>query len=77
MTILRSSALSINVLLIFEMHELNGSLFLIATSFSSTLVFAVVLTFIIPFTTIYASLQSHKSDLIIEVLNHTFLLTEH
>ena len=35
MTVPRSPALSINVLLIFEMHDLNGALFLHATSFSA------------------------------------------
>ena len=35
MTILRYSALSINALLIFEMHGLNGKLFLNATFFSA------------------------------------------
>ena len=35
MTILRSSAFSINVLLIFAMHDLNGALFLNATFFWS------------------------------------------
>ena len=34
MAISRSSALCINVLLIFEMHDLNGELFLSATFFS-------------------------------------------
>ena len=56
MTISRSSELSINVLLIFIMNDINGGLFLNATSFSSISVFAVALTFILPFTTIYASL---------------------
>ena len=37
MTISRSSAFSINVLLIFDMHDLNGALLLIATSFSALL----------------------------------------
>ena len=35
MTVLRSSALSIRVLLIFEMHDLNGVLLVNATSFST------------------------------------------
>ena len=35
MTISRSSALSVNVQLIFEMPDLNGALFLNATSFSA------------------------------------------
>ena len=58
MTISRSSALSINVLLIFEMHDLNGALFLNTTPFSA-LSFsfgAATKRSIGPFTTIYASL---------------------
>ena len=57
-TISRSSPLSINVLLIFEMHDLNGELFLNATSFT-TLWFsfaAVAKRSIVLSTTIYASL---------------------
>ena len=59
------SALSINVLLIFEMQERNGALFLKAhfLSYASLLGFVTVL---FPFTTIYASLESHKSDLSID-----------
>ena len=37
MTISRSSALSINVLLTFEMHDLDGALFLNATFFLTLL----------------------------------------
>ena len=51
MTISTSSALPMNVLLIFVMHDLNGALFFNATSFCSISVFAVALTFILPFTT--------------------------
>ena len=60
MTISRSFALSINALLIFEMHDLNGALFLNATSFStSSFSFAATTKrFIVPFTTIYSSVQS-------------------
>ena len=52
------SALSINVLLVFEMHDLNGALFLNATAFSalSFSFAAVVKRSIVPFTTKYASL---------------------
>ena len=63
MTISRSSALSFNELLSFEMRDLNVALFLRATSFSA-LPFsfaAAAKKFIVPFTTIYASLYSHKS----------------
>ena len=58
MTISRSSVFSINVLLIFEMHDLNGALFLNSTSFSalSFSFAAAAKSYIIPFTTIYASL---------------------
>ena len=56
MTISRSSAFSINILLIFEMHDLNGALFLNALSFSAlTFSFASsAKRAIVPFTTIYA-----------------------
>ena len=65
MTISRSSALSINVLLIFEMHDLNGALFLNTTFFSalSFSVPAAAKRSIFPFTTIYVSLESHKFEL--------------
>ena len=59
MNISRSSALSINVLLLFEMHDLNGALFLNETSFSAlSFSFAAAATkrSFAPFTTIYASL---------------------
>ena len=52
MTISRSSALSINVLLIFEKHDLNEALFLNATSFLTlSFSFAAAKRFIVPFTT--------------------------
>ena len=74
--ILRSSALSINVLLIFYMHDLNGALFL-----KIRFLFLVFSTspqlFFLPFTIAYASLQSQKSDVNIDVLNVTFLLAEY
>ena len=58
MTISRSSVLCINVLLIFEMHDLNGALFLNATFFrASSFSFAgAAKRSIVPSTTIYASL---------------------
>ena len=57
MTTSRSFALSINVLLIFAMHDLNGALFLKTVSFSalSFLFAAATKRSIAPFTTIYAS----------------------
>ena len=58
MTISRSYALSINVLLIFEMHDLYKALFLNATSLSvlSFSFAAAAKRSIVLFTTIYASL---------------------
>ena len=55
MNISRSSALSINTL--FEMHDLNGALFLNATFFSAlSFLFAVAAKGnIVPFTTIHPS----------------------
>ena len=58
MTISRSFALPTNVLSVFEMHDLNGALFLKEASFS-TLSFSFAIAAnrsIAPFTTIYASL---------------------
>ena len=78
MAISRSSALSINVLLIFEMHDLKRALFSNATFFSaSSFSFAAaVKRSSIPFTIMNASLQSYQTDLKIEVLNLIVLLTE-
>ena len=58
MTVSRSFPLPINVLLIFEMNDLNGALFLNATFFSAlSLSFAAAAKrLIVPYTTIYASL---------------------
>ena len=58
MIISRSSTLSINILIIFEIHDLNGTLFFNTTSFSdlSFSFAAVAKRSIFPFTTIYASL---------------------
>ena len=69
--------MSINILLIFDMHDLNlnGALFLkISFFFLSSL---SPLTVIVSFKTIYASRQSYKADHNIEVLNLIFLLTEY
>ena len=58
MTISRSFALSITVLLLFEMHDLNGALFPKAKSFSvlSFSLAAAAERSIVPFTTKNASL---------------------
>ena len=80
MTISRCSAFSINVnvLLAFDKHGLNGALFSDATSFSALSPWfpGAAEVSIVPFTTIYPSLQGHKSDLNIGVLSLIFLLTE-
>ena len=58
MTISRSFAFFINLLLILERHYLNGALFLNTTYFSG-LLFSFAATakrFIVPFRTIHASL---------------------
>ena len=52
MTIFRSSALSINELLIFDMRDQNGALFLKVSFFLALLSPSTV---ILPFTSIYAS----------------------
>ena len=64
MTISRSSALSICTLLISEMQLINGALFLNATLLFLPALFGSI-TVISPFTTIFASLKSHKSALLI------------
>ena len=65
----KSSALSIFTPLIFEIQLINGALFLNITAvFYYFLALSELVTVIILFTTIYASLKSHKSDLSIEVL---------
>ena len=58
MTISRPSVLYINVLLIFEMHDLNGALFSNATSYSalSFSFAAAAKRSMVPFKTIYTSL---------------------
>ena len=70
-TISKSSALSMSVLLIFKMQPINGVLFL--NDYFKCLFFVLLLlpppTVIVPLKTIYASLKSHKSDLSNDVLN--------
>ena len=61
------------VLLSFEMQVTNGALFLKAHFLSYALLSGFV-TVIVPFTTIYASLESHRSDLSTDVLNLICLL---
>ena len=68
LAISRSSALSTNVLLIFDLHDLNGALFY--SSFLFVQLFKALP--ILCFTAICASLQLHKSDLRIGVV---FMLT--
>ena len=65
MTISKSSALSIRVLLVFEMQLVNSALFLKANFLSYPSLSGFV-TIIFPLTTIYAA---HRSDLKIDVLN--------
>ena len=56
------------VLLIFEMQEIKGALFLKA-NFLSYALLSWFVTVIVPLTTISASLKSHRSYLNIGVLN--------
>ena len=69
----KPSALSISVLLIFQMQLVNGASFLSAHFLSYALLFGFV-TVTFPLTAIYASLKSHRSDLNIDVLNLICLL---
>ena len=62
-----------SALLIFEMQEKNGALFLKANLLSYTSLFGFV-TVIVPLTTIYAPLKSHRSDHSIDALNLICLL---
>ena len=62
-----------SVLLIFEVQETNSALFLSANFSSCALLFGLV-TLIVHFIAIYASLKSHRSDLRIDVLNLICLL---
>ena len=62
--------------IVFDMHNLDGALFLSVSFLFLLLALSVPVTLNLPFTTIYTSLQSHKSDLNIGVLNLLFLLVE-
>ena len=65
-----SSAQSLNVLLIFDIDDLKGVIFLnLSFFFFFLLALLVSVTLILPFRTIYASLYSHRSDLSLGVLN--------
>ena len=57
----KSSALSISVLLNFEMQEINGALFLKANFLTQFPSFGSA-TVIVSFTTTYTLLKSHRSD---------------
>ena len=59
------------------MHDLNGALFLNTIFLFILLALFVPATLILHFTTIYASLWSHKPDLNIEALDLIFLLVEY
>ena len=73
MTISRYFSLSMNILLIFDMHDLNETL--LSKETFLYLLFALIqpVIVVITFTAIYASLQSQKSDLSIRDLNPVFL----
>ena len=79
MTISRSSALSINVLLMFEMHDLNGAILLNATFFSAlSFSFEAAAKRSFPLLQQYSHHYSHiNNDSHIEVLNLIFLLAEY
>ena len=64
----KSSALSICTPLIFEMQLINGALFLKARFLFRLLASLSPSRVIVPFTTIYGSVKSHKSDLSIDIL---------
>ena len=72
-----TSILSINVLLLFDMHDLNGISNAAHFSDLSFSFAAAAKRSFIPFTTIYATLYSHKSDLNKGHLNLICLLREH
>ena len=61
----------------FDINDLNGALILKISCSFLLLAILVLLAFIPPFTTIYASLLLPKSYLSIEVLNLIFLLAEY
>ena len=76
-TISQSSGLSINVLLIFNIHDQSGAL-LLKSSFSFLVLPLLSSSIVIcPFTTVKSSRKPHKSDVNIEVLNLIFLLAEY
>ena len=84
MTISRSSAMYVNVLLIFDMLDLNEALFFKASFlfiwlfiylFDYWLLFIYLI--ILLFTTIYTWLKSIKFDYSTGLLNLIFLLTEY
>ena len=73
MTTSKSSALSVNTLLIFDVQLVNGALllnakdlFLMSIKPPSAVAFVRV---IIPLKTMYALIKPHRSDLRIDVLN--------
>ena len=70
----KSSALSIFTPLIFEMQLINDALL---SNVAALFLFALsgLVTVTVPFTTIYASLKLHRSDLNIDVLILIYLLT--
>ena len=59
----KSSAFSTILSLIFEIHEINGALFLSVNLLSKLALLFGSVTVMFPFTQTYASEQSHKSDL--------------
>ena len=65
------------MLSIFDMDNLNGALFLNARPLFERLLTLVPSTVIVSFTTIYASVSSHKSYCSIGVLNLILFLTEY
>ena len=77
MTIQRSSPLSINVLLIFDMHGLNGELLLNTTFCVLLFLFAAAAERTIAVLQQYKNHCNHKANPSIGVLNIVFLLTEY
>ena len=69
--------MSINTLLIFDMQLVNGPMLLNAKNLFLMSIKSLLFIFvrvIVPFTTIYVSLKSHRSDRSIDVLNLICLL---
>ena len=60
-----------NMILIFDMHDVKGALF------SKAIICIGAFSSYFPFTTMYASPKSHKFDFSIGVLNLIFLYIEH